>query len=147
MSTRSGTRISDEYVRQTDRWLEGIMAETGWQDPEHAYRALGAVLQTLRDRLAPEDAVHVGTRLPVVVSGLYFEGWSLTGKPFSYKHKADFLAAVEKKLPGMKVGDLERGVIAVLYTLSTQVGSGEKLTQIRGVLPPEIRELWVLDAM
>jgi uncharacterized protein (DUF2267 family) len=33
------------------------------------------VLHVLRDRLTPEQAVHLGAQLPILVRGVYYEGW------------------------------------------------------------------------
>ena len=47
-------------------------------DDRHlAYVALRATLHALRDRLGPENAVHLAAQLPMLLRGLYYEGWRL----------------------------------------------------------------------
>ena len=70
-----GLKIMDETVQATNIWLKDLMALTGWDDRQRAYRLLRAVLHVLRDRLPVNEAVHLGSELPMLVRGLYYEGW------------------------------------------------------------------------
>jgi len=70
--------VFDVSLQITQVWLNDLMSELGWADkPENASLAL----RTLRDRLTVEDAVHLGAQLPILIRGVYYEGWKLTGKP------------------------------------------------------------------
>jgi uncharacterized protein (DUF2267 family) len=53
----------DHTVHQTNVWLKKLTEDHHLGDRHHAYNALRAVLHVLRDRLTPEQAVHLGTRL------------------------------------------------------------------------------------
>jgi len=46
-----------------------------------AYKGLRAVLQTVRVRLPLDLAVHFGAQLPMLVRGLYYEGWEPSKGP------------------------------------------------------------------
>jgi hypothetical protein len=52
------------------------------------------VLQTLRDRLTVEEAAQLAAQLPMLVRGLYYEGWNPTVVPVDMD-SADFLARVQ----------------------------------------------------
>ena len=56
------------------------------------------MLHALRDRLTPDSAVHLGAQLPILVRGIYYEGWRIAGKPADYKSIQDFADVVEKQL-------------------------------------------------
>jgi uncharacterized protein (DUF2267 family) len=60
------------------------------EDRHHAYVALRAVLHALRDRLPPEVAVHLGAQLPILVRGIYYEGWHMAGKPVKDRSVQEF---------------------------------------------------------
>ena len=73
------------------------MSELDWDGhPNKAYLALRTVLHALRDRLTVEEAVDLGAQLPMLIRGLYYEGWTLKGKPHKERTKADFLIHVKK---------------------------------------------------
>lgn len=131
----------DRTLQKTHRWLGEIALEMQWQEQEQAYAALRAVLHALRDRLLPEEAVHLSAQLPMLIRGFYFEGWHPSGKPLKYRHKADFLDRVQREAPGIDAYELERVVTTVFQRLSAEMPSGE-LEQVRNQLPEEIRALW-----
>src|SRR5271166_430754 len=82
-STMSDTQVAalDHTVQQTNVWLKRLGEELHIDDRHVAYSALRAVLHVLRDRLTAEQAVHLGAQLPLLVRGLYYEGWRLTDRP------------------------------------------------------------------
>ena len=53
-------------------------------------------LHAVRDRIGPENAAHLWARLPMLIRGLYYEGWDPTGKPTKERHEAQFLAFSER---------------------------------------------------
>jgi uncharacterized protein (DUF2267 family) len=136
----------ERTIQKTDHWLAELMAQMGWEDHEKAYKALRAVLHALRDRLQPNEAVHLAAQLPMLVRGFYFEGWHPANKPLKYRHKKEFLEQVRKEAPGITEDEVERTVTAVFYRLSTEMPSGE-VHQARDQLPAEVRELWALSGL
>jgi uncharacterized protein (DUF2267 family) len=85
MST-TGLPVFDTTVQNTNLWLKALIERLHTGDRHHAYLALHA----LRDRLGPENAVHFSAQLPMLVRGLYFEGWHLEGTPTKERTRADF---------------------------------------------------------
>jgi uncharacterized protein (DUF2267 family) len=131
----------DRSVQQTQVWLGHIAQDMGWQDHDKSYIALRAVLHTLRDRLPPDEAVELAAQLPMLVRGIYFEGWHPAGKPLKYRDKDEFLQRVRKVAPQLEDGEAERAVTAVLRELSTELDWGE-VDDARRAMPEEVRELW-----
>lgn len=131
----------DKTLAKTNSWLDALNASLGWSDREHAFLALRAVLHALRDRLLPNEAVDLAAQLPMLVRGFYYEGWHPANKPLKYRDKHHFLEQVHKQAPWIGNADLERVTTAVFALLSSQIGGGEP-QQVRGLLPPELRELW-----
>src|SRR4051812_15292512 len=63
----NGLETFDRSIHATNR-LKEISNEIG-ADRRLAWRVLGAVLRTLRDRLPVEDAAHLAAQLPLVIGG------------------------------------------------------------------------------
>lgn len=127
-------------IEKTGQWIDDVMAETGW-DSRRAYSALRAVLHVLRDRLTHGEAVDLGAQLPMLVRGLYYEGWQPAKQPLKYRHKADFLERFSERYPGLEEDQRDLAVRAVFKLLARHVTGGE-IEHIKNQLPAEIRELW-----
>jgi uncharacterized protein (DUF2267 family) len=139
--TVTGLEVFDATVQKTNAWLKRLMDIGGWQDRHLAYLGLRATLHALRDRLTVEEAAELAAQLPMLVRGLYYEGWNPTGKPVRERHREQFLARIERELPPGVAVDPESLARAVFRVLSEQVADGE-IDDVRHILPSEIRELW-----
>ena len=106
MST--GLDTFDKTVQESNLWLKDVMERLDTRDRHHAYSTLRAVLHALRDRIGAESAAHLGAQLPMLLRGLFYEGWDPTGKPTKERHEAAFLAHIAKELPRAEEGDVER---------------------------------------
>jgi uncharacterized protein (DUF2267 family) len=139
----TGLEVFDRTLHKTHTWLKEIMEALGTEDRHRAYMALRAVLHALRDRLTVEEVAQLGAQLPMLIRGLYYEGWDPTGKPLKERHKEEFLAHVarELKTPSGPAVDPEAAARAVFGVLAKKVSEGE-LQDILGLLPRELKELW-----
>jgi len=79
--TDTGLAVFDKTVQETNIRLSAIMQRMRTNDRHLAYAALRATLHALRDRIGPQNAVHLGAQLPMLVRGLYYEGWHMGGTP------------------------------------------------------------------
>jgi uncharacterized protein (DUF2267 family) len=131
----------ESTIHTTNTWLKELMEELGWDDRHQAYRALAAVLHALRDRLTVAEAADLGAQLPLLLRGLYYEGWTPKGKPVKERKREDFLAHIAAAFPGSPDVFPEQTAWAVFKLLERRVSSGE-IRDILHVLPPAIRSLW-----
>ena len=76
MST-TGLDVFDRTVQETNLWLKSLMEKLVTDDRHVAYFALRATMHALRDRIGPDNAVHLGAQLPMLIRGLYYEGWRM----------------------------------------------------------------------
>ena len=95
----TGLEVFDQTLQKTNIWLKEIMEHLG-PDRQRAYHALRAVLHTLRDRLTVEEAAHLSAQLPLLIRGIYFEGWHPAHKPTKERTREEFLEQVEARLRG-----------------------------------------------
>lgn len=139
--SETGLRQLDETIQVTHVWLNEIMADTG-ADRQAAYRALKAVLQTLRDRLTVEEAAHLGAQLPMLVRGMYYDSYRPATQPHGTRTADEFLRDVESRMSDARPMDTEEVTAAVLKVLGHHVSAGE-VAQVRNMLPQDIRDrLW-----
>jgi uncharacterized protein (DUF2267 family) len=131
----------ERTIHAANEWLNELMQELRWDDRERAYHALGAVLHALRDRLTVAEAADLGAQLPMLIRGLYYEGWNPSGKPVKERKKEDFLAHIEIACKGHAEIYPEELAWAVFKLLDRRVSAGE-IRDIKHVLPAAIRSLW-----
>ena len=79
MSTH-GIDVFDKTLQTTHQWLHELETVVGPQR-QTAWHVLGAVLRALRDRIPIELAAHLGSQLPILVRGAYYDQWRPAGKP------------------------------------------------------------------
>jgi uncharacterized protein (DUF2267 family) len=137
----TGLDVFDTTVHKTHTWLHEIMQELGWEDRHKAYLGLRTTLHALRDRLSVEETAQLGAQLPMLIRGLYYEGWNPTGKPEKVRHKTAFLAPIRDHFKDDWHVDPEEIARAVLKVLTQHVSEGE-IADIKHCLPTELRELW-----
>ncbi len=137
----TGLAAFDSTIQTTNLWLNDLMEELGWHDRHHAYHALRVVLHALRDHLTVEEVSALGAQLPMLIRGIYYEGWHPTDKPLRERKKEAFLAHIApafRMYPHFEVEELTRKVLRVL---ARHVTAGE-INDIKSVLPAELRSLW-----
>ena len=131
----------DHTIQQTNVWLKKLADDHHFSDRHHAYLALRAVLHVLRDRLTPEQALHLGAQLPTLVRGIYYEGWRLTGKPANERQPEEFAALVAAQLPPQFPRDGLSVTKAVFDLLRKELDPGET-AKVIDTLPLPLRGLW-----
>ncbi len=144
MGMTTGVRGIDSTIHKTQEWLSELASELGWKDRHRAYSALRAVLHALRDRLPISQAVALGAQLPLLVRGLYYEGWRPSDVPLRVRHREDFLDLVREELDRNQaiIEDPEKIVIAVFGLLCRH--NEAEVRKIAATFPRELAELFPL---
>jgi uncharacterized protein (DUF2267 family) len=139
MST-SGLKVFDSTIQITNIWLDDIMNELGWDDRHKAFHALRSVLQPLRDRLSVGEVAQLSAQLPMLVRGVFFEGWHPSDKPRKERHWDEFVAHVSESFALETETHPTEITRAVLRVLCAHVDDGE-VNSLKHILPQEIRKL------
>jgi uncharacterized protein (DUF2267 family) len=87
-------------VDKTNRVLKEIEEANAWpkERRNESYAALRAVSHALRDRLTVEESAHLAAQLPMLIRGLYYEGWNPARVPVKM-NKEQFLERVRQDFP------------------------------------------------
>ena len=112
----TGLEVFDKTVHTTNLWLKEIGEDIG-PDRRRSYDALRAVLFALRDRLTVEEAAHLAAQLPILIRGIFYEGYKPSGKPERIRSKDEFLEKVAdqlKRIRPLGAEDASRAVFRVL---------------------------------
>lgn len=131
----------ERSVHMANAWLKELAEELGWEDRERAYHALRVVLHAVRDRLTVDEAADMGAQLPLLIRGLYYEGWDPSSMPVKERRREQFLHHITAAFPGDAGIYPESIAWAVFKVLERHVSSGE-IKDVLHVLPEEIRSLW-----
>jgi uncharacterized protein (DUF2267 family) len=105
-----------------------------------AWKSLRAVVQTLCDRLPTDLAVHFGSQLPMLVRGLYYEGWEPSKVPIKMSRE-EFLAVAQSRIIADRVIDLVETVQNALAIVANHIGGGE-MHKVMDAFPRDIQSLF-----
>ena len=87
------------------------------------------------------ETAQSAAQLPMLIRGLYYEGWDPTGKPLRERRKEQFLAHIEQPFRRDDRIDPARVARAVFTVLARRVTDGE-IKDVKYVLPAEMWDLW-----
>jgi uncharacterized protein (DUF2267 family) len=135
--------VLETTIATSRQWLHELMVKLQLAPDEggRALHALRAGLHAIRDRLPAADAVHLGAQLPVLVRGLYYEGWRLTNDPTQIRTRAEMLDRVQREIdPDRQLSAMEV-LSSVIALLNEHVSAGE-ISNVVSTLPRPIAELW-----
>ena len=144
--TATGLETFDRTLHKTNQWLAEVLDELGYGDRGVAYHAVRAVLHTLRDALPPAEVTDLAAQLPLLLKGVFFDGWSGRRAAEPPREPAAFLAEVAARYDGpSQPPDSEALTRAVLAVLRRHVSDGE-ISDVMHVLPQKLGDLWPAEA-
>lgn len=127
-------------VQQSQEWLKELCDNGDLASEAEAYSVLRAVLHQLRDRLTVGEAVDLAQQLPLIVRGVYFEGWRPSHVPEKIRSRQKFLDQVATRLLPHRVSP-EQAVRDVFALLAHHCDPGG-IADVIGQLPAGVQELW-----
>ena len=131
----------EKAVPDVEVWLADLKQRLRWHDREKVYLALLAVLHALRDSLPRDEAAYLGVQLPVLLRGLYFEGWHPSARVTRARSRSAFVERIQEGVhrdPGI---DADEVAHAVLSLLADRLPAGE-LEDAKAATPTALRMFW-----
>lgn len=138
----TGLPVFDTTLHETNRWLTLLLQKIGGEDKHRAYVVLRAALHTLRDRMDVNSVAHFSAQLPILVRGIFYEGWNPTRPLSKERHAAQFLDHFRSQLPSGMALNADHAVRAAFAVIWEMIDPRE-VEKIIKSLPEELRELWV----
>lgn len=137
-----GLPMFDRTIHETNTWLQCIADELGTQDRNKAYHALRAVLFTLRDRLPVELAASFGAQLPLLIRGIFYEGFSPANQPVPYRTLAEWTQRIDAAYDVDPASlDSQQITASVFHCFDRFLDPG-LLEKVFTALPEDVRDLW-----
>lgn len=135
--------VLDSTIQKTHEWLRDIKEGLGLDNDRAAYAALRATLHGFRDLLATDQVASFGAQLPMLVRGIYYEGWNPASTLTGERQRRGFLEAVRHELrEHLELSDAERVARVVFDVVTMHVSPGE-IEKTTHSLPREVRALWL----
>lgn len=127
-------------LQQMQVWLKELRDAGDLIDEQEAYSVLRAVLHQLRDRLTPQEAIDLGAQLPLIVRGVYYEGWTPSKQSEKVRTQQRFFEELGDRLRPHPI-DPERAARDVFSLLAHHCDPGE-IKDVIAQLPARLKELW-----
>ena len=133
----TGFEVFDETIQKTNLLLKAIEAEFDWTNHRNiSYAALRSVLHVLRDRLTIQESAQLAAQLPLLVKGIYYDGWVPSVVP-KKMDKEEFVEEVRRRFIYSMDRDITDLISVVLMALQKLVSKGE-LEDILSILPKDL---------
>ena len=98
-------------------------------------------LHAVRDRIGADNAVHLAAQLPMLLRGLYYDGWRMSASPTKERSRAEFFDHVRSEFPPGSTIDSNMATRSVFAVMEDKLDPGE-VEKVMDRLPAELRELW-----
>ena len=140
MTTTTRLDVLDRSVEKANIWINEVAAELGTGGPPRGVPGAACVPARAAHRLPVAEAAQLSARLPLLIRGIYFEGWQPGHAPVLYRHPTEFFDRVanEAKLHGETEASF--AVEAAARVLARHVSGGE-MEDVARTLPAELRQL------
>lgn len=136
----TGLEVFDRTLQITHIWLNEI-CEPLDVDKQVAWKVLSTVLHKLRDALPVELSAHLGSQLPLLIRGVYFDQYEPGRQPVDCATPEDFTAEVAEWLSDVRPVDADDAIRTVFAVLARHVSEGQ-VNKVRQALPIGVRMLW-----
>lgn len=138
----TGITTLDHAPQVVAEWLNLLQTDLGWPDRGRAYLLLRETLHAIRDFLTVDEAADLSAQLPLLIRGIFFDGWVPVKTPAKPRTVDDFLDRVVKPFSEDPLVEPDVAVAAVFSLLRRQISPGE-FRQVAWALRKPLRDLWI----
>ncbi|NNE88192.1 MAG: DUF2267 domain-containing protein [Silicimonas sp.] len=136
-----GLEVINHTVQITHEWINELADRLDWSSKSAALRFLRTMLHLVRDHLLIDEMAQFSAQMPLLVRGMFFEGWVPKKTPIKERHAVQFLEAVEEQMKDVEEYRGPEDIKYVFELLNGRVSRGE-IEDVRASLPEDIRAYW-----
>ena len=136
--TETGVPAFETTIEKANQVLREIEQAYGWPQDRRlqTYAALRTVMHAVRDRLTVEESADLGAQLPMLLRGLYFEGWKPSKVPMKMS-RDEFIQRIRREFSYDIEGSTERLAQVVVRSLRRFITEGE-WEDVKSTLPKNL---------
>jgi len=141
------TNLFDKHYQEASRFIRQLAMRIGTPgDTDHAIRVLKSVFIALRRKLIPDDSLQIVSQLPLVVKGIYVDGWNINEPLLEVQTYDEFLYELRYNT-GRRADidfandDMAKKKITAVFTSIKEYIPERELDHIREELPKEVAEM------
>lgn len=138
----SKTAIFDTSIQQGQEWLRAFCGELGTSNERSATAALRVTLHVLRDTLTLPQAIELGDSLPVLVRGLYYEGWHLKNGLETKETPDEAMAHARHDMRGHEEFPSEEETLRAGFSALRHLLPQQEVQSLLAALPVSVQRLW-----
>lgn len=136
----TGFHIFETSLQKTNELFDQIENELGWTGHRNqTYSAVRTILHALRDRLTVEQSAHLAAELPILLKGVFYDGWHPANLPIKM-NREEFVAYVTRNFQFQVEGGHEELIRVIVKAIFRMIGLGEA-EKVYHSLPKDIRQL------
>jgi len=134
-------QVFERTTHEAHEWINELSDRLEWVSERDVLRMLRSVLVSVRDHLPVNEMAQFSAQLPIMLRGMFFEGWQPKNTPVAERHAQLFIDRI-----AAEVGDVTeyRGaedITAVFKLLNNRISIGE-IEDVRANLPQALRDIW-----
>lgn len=136
-----GLEAIDHTVQLTHEWINELASRLDWSSKRSALRLLRVTLQHLRDHLPVDELAQFSAQLPLLIRGMFFEGWVPKRTVVKERRSGDFINVIATQMEEAEEFRGDQDIRCVFDLLNARLSAGE-IEDVRANLPQAIRAHW-----
>lgn len=136
-----GLEVIDHSVHLTHEWINELAGRLDWTSKRNTLRLLRATLHHVRDHLVTDELAQLSAQLPLLIRGMFFEGWVPKRTPLKERDLTDCIKVIEDQMDDTEEYRGSEDIRCVFKLLNARLSAGE-IEDVRASLPAQFRAFW-----